>query len=68
MSRVKASVQTERSSAATDSTSPGSAPALDRALDILELLSSTPTGLTLSELSVHLSHHADSTCARLSNP
>ena len=34
--------------------SPGSAPALDRALDILELLSTSPGGLTLSELSDHL--------------
>ena len=34
--------------------SPGSVPALDRSLDILELLSDTPSGLTLSELSQQL--------------
>jgi DNA-binding IclR family transcriptional regulator len=34
--------------------SPGSAPALDRALDILELLSASREGLTLSELSEQL--------------
>lgn len=34
--------------------SPGSVPALDRTLDILETLSSSPKGLTLSELSVQL--------------
>lgn len=34
--------------------SPGSAPALDRGLDILEQLSSSPSGLTLSELSEQL--------------
>ena len=34
--------------------SPGSVPALDRSLDILELLSDTPSGLTLSELSSQL--------------
>jgi DNA-binding IclR family transcriptional regulator len=34
--------------------SPGSVPALDRSLDILELLSNTPSGLTLSELSQQL--------------
>ena len=33
---------------------PGSAPAIDRGLDILELLSLSPTGLTLSELSAQL--------------
>jgi DNA-binding IclR family transcriptional regulator len=33
---------------------PGSAPALDRALDILELLSRSPAGQTLSELSEQL--------------
>ena len=31
--------------------SPGSVPALDRSLDILELLANTPAGLTLSDLS-----------------
>jgi len=40
-------------SAARDE-SPGSVPALDRSLDILELLSNTPSGLTLSELSQQL--------------
>lgn len=34
--------------------SPGSAPALDRALDIMELLSTSRVGLTLSELSEQL--------------
>lgn len=34
--------------------SPGSVPALDRTLDILETLSSSPKGLTLSELSLQL--------------
>ena len=34
--------------------SPGSVPALDRTLDILETLSSSPKGLTLSELSQQL--------------
>ena len=34
--------------------SPGSVPALDRSLDILELLSASAGGLTLSELSNHL--------------
>lgn len=34
--------------------SPGSVPALDRTLDILEVLSSSPKGLTLSELSQQL--------------
>ncbi|MGC6565601.1 MAG: IclR family transcriptional regulator [Akkermansiaceae bacterium] len=34
--------------------SPGSVPALDRTLDILELLSDAPKGLTLSELSQRL--------------
>jgi DNA-binding IclR family transcriptional regulator len=34
--------------------SPGSVPALDRSLDILELLSASPVGKTLSELSAEL--------------
>ena len=34
--------------------SPGSVPALDRSLDICELLSASPTGLTLSELADEL--------------
>ena len=38
----------------TTEESPGSVPALDRTLDILETLSSSPKGLTLSELSQQL--------------
>jgi DNA-binding IclR family transcriptional regulator len=38
----------------TLASTPGSAPALDRALDILELLSQSPVGMTLSELSEQL--------------
>ena len=38
----------------TDAASPGSVPALDRSLDILELLSDTPAGMTLSDLSHEL--------------
>ena len=38
----------------TTEESPGSVPALDRTLDILETLSSSPKGLTLSELSLQL--------------
>ncbi len=41
-------------SAAPALESPGSVPALDRTLDILELLGSSPDGLTLSELSRQL--------------
>lgn len=40
--------------AATEPQSPGSVPALDRTLDILELLSAASSGLTLSELSKQL--------------
>lgn len=40
--------------AATQPDSPGSVPALDRTLDILELLSTASSGLTLSELSKQL--------------
>jgi len=40
--------------AATQPDSPGSVPALDRTLDILELLSAASSGLTLSELSKQL--------------
>jgi len=43
-----------KSSSDDDISSPGSAPALDRALDILELLSASRSGLTLSELSEQL--------------
>jgi DNA-binding IclR family transcriptional regulator len=39
--------------AAEPEESPGSVPALDRTLDILELLSSTPDGLSLAQLSTH---------------
>ena len=39
---------------ATEPESPGSVPALDRTLDILELLGASPQGLTLSELSKRL--------------
>ena len=38
----------------TKTDSPGSVPALDRSLDILELLSKAPVGLTLSEISLQL--------------
>ena len=38
----------------TTEESPGSVPALDRTLDIVETLSSSPKGLTLSELSLQL--------------
>lgn len=54
MSRVNRINKSERSRAATEAATPGSAPALDRALDILELLSSLPRGLTLSQLSSQL--------------
>ena len=54
MSSVKTTNKTERPSAAGEVASPGSVPALDRTLDIRELLSSSPAGLTLSELSVQL--------------
>ena len=37
-----------------ETASPGSVPALDRSLDILELLSDAPSGLTLSDLSHEL--------------
>lgn len=43
-----------KSKSEDDISSPGSAPALDRALDILELLSTSRAGLTLSELSEQL--------------
>jgi len=43
-----------KSSSDDDISSPGSAPALDRALDILERLSTSRAGLTLSELSEQL--------------
>lgn len=39
------------SSQSLEAASPGSVPALDRSLDILELLSDTPAGMTLSDLS-----------------
>ncbi|MBI1373600.1 MAG: helix-turn-helix domain-containing protein [Phycisphaera sp.] len=54
MSRVKTPSTAERSAADADASSPGSVPALDRSLDILELLSTSPTGYTLSELSDQL--------------
>ncbi len=41
-------------STAVETESPGSVPALDRSLDILELLSESPSGLTLSKLSSQL--------------
>ena len=47
-------MSSDRSTAAAAAESPGSVPALDRSLDILELLSESPSGLTLSELSNQL--------------
>ncbi len=52
LARLMSSVQIPVS--ATSDAVESAVPALDRSLDILELLSTTPTGLTLSELSTQL--------------
>lgn len=56
MKNVKTLKTMNHSAVAEQGTSPGSVPALDRTLDIIELLSSSSTALTLSQLSSRLGY------------